>query len=306
MLYKNKNLILNLVAILCVTFYFYSCSQEKSETKTLIVKKTTYNFLDSLSIAEINTAKDNYVTKSIFIINGEEREVLFEHPNSEVIFEDICIRKGSELWFGIAINFSAWEKPGDGVAFEINIIDEQLQKSSIYKKYIDPKNNMTDRRWFDENIDLNKFAGQKISIIFKTNGGPKNNWVDWAGWSRPRIVSYVEDSITESPKHTNVILISIDTLRPDHLNVYGYSRSTSPNIDSVAKEGIIFENAIAQSNWTIPSHMSLLTSLYASVHKGDAETKLDSSWITLTEVLNDNEYSTAGFIAGRKWVYCAY
>ncbi len=64
----------------------------------------------------------------------------------------------------------------------------------------------------------------------------------------------------------NVLLISLDTLRADHLSCYGYKRATSPRIDQVAKEGTLFENVVAASNWTVPSHMSLLTSLYPSVH----------------------------------------
>ncbi|MGI0001905.1 MAG: sulfatase-like hydrolase/transferase, partial [Nitrososphaeraceae archaeon] len=53
----------------------------------------------------------------------------------------------------------------------------------------------------------------------------------------------------------NLILISIDTLRADHLSCYGYHRNTSPNIDSFAKNGVLFSNTIAQSSWTLPSHM---------------------------------------------------
>ena len=64
----------------------------------------------------------------------------------------------------------------------------------------------------------------------------------------------------------NVILISIDTLRSDHLGVYGYERNTSPNIDEFAKNAIVFENAYAQAPWTLPSHMSMLTGLYTSRH----------------------------------------
>lgn len=62
----------------------------------------------------------------------------------------------------------------------------------------------------------------------------------------------------------NLILISIDTLRADHLGTYGYARPTSPFIDRLASESIVFERAIAQSTWTMPSHASLFTSRYPS------------------------------------------
>ena len=73
--------------------------------------------------------------------------------------------------------------------FEITIVDEKLQKNVIFTKYIDPKNKEEDRKWFDNNIDLNTFAGQDVSFIFKTTSGPKGRAeYDWAGWSSPQII----------------------------------------------------------------------------------------------------------------------
>ena len=65
----------------------------------------------------------------------------------------------------------------------------------------------------------------------------------------------------------NVLLISIDTLRADRLNTYGYkARVTSPSMDALAKDSILFEHHITASPWTTPSHMSLFTGLLPSAH----------------------------------------
>jgi choline-sulfatase len=64
----------------------------------------------------------------------------------------------------------------------------------------------------------------------------------------------------------NVIVLCIDTLRADHLGAYGYARDTAPFIASLAKDGTLFANAYAHSNWTVPATASLLTSLYPSGH----------------------------------------
>jgi arylsulfatase A-like enzyme len=64
----------------------------------------------------------------------------------------------------------------------------------------------------------------------------------------------------------NVILISIDTLRPDHLGCYGYDRDTSPSIDALAKGGVLFEDVTAASPWTLPSHATMFTGMYPSRH----------------------------------------
>lgn len=72
----------------------------------------------------------------------------------------------------------------------------------------------------------------------------------------------------------NIILIVLDSVRQDHLSSYGYSRNTTPNIDSLAAEGTLFENAYSTSCWTIPSHASLFTGLYPSKHGVNLEHNL--------------------------------
>ncbi len=99
----------------------------------------------------------------------------------------------------------------------------------------------------------------------------------------------------------NLVLISIDTLRPDHLSCYGYERETSPFIDSLAERGLRMENAFAQASWTLPSHMSLFTSTYPQSHQVENEDRqLPPDVPTLTEVLAEQGYQSTGFIT---WVY---
>jgi len=62
------------------------------------------------------------------------------------------------------------------------------------------------------------------------------------------------------------LLISIDTLRADHLGCYGYERDTSPAIDRLAAEGVLFEHAYSTSNWTLTAHVSMLSGLYPAEH----------------------------------------
>jgi hypothetical protein len=64
----------------------------------------------------------------------------------------------------------------------------------------------------------------------------------------------------------SVLLIVLDTLRADHLSVSGYDRDTSPTIDGLAEGGVRFTDALAPSNWTVPSTASLVTSLYPAEH----------------------------------------
>jgi arylsulfatase A-like enzyme len=260
-----------------------------------------FDFLDHLEEAEIVPLLEDFenVKRTFFKVNGKGREVLFEYPNSNLTFNDILIRHNDKLVFSIGINEAAWDQEGDGVIFEVIITDDKSQEHTIYSNYIDPKNNIDERKWFDAAIDLNNFAGKKVSFTFKTKSGPGGGSWDHAGWHRPLIVPLKK---TQDRK-LNVILISIDTLRADHLGCHGYLKDTSPNLDKFTHEGIQFMNAYSPSCWTLPSHMSILTSLYPDVHQVmETETSLAPVWPTLAEIMKKAGYHTAGFVFSCVWM----
>lgn len=98
----------------------------------------------------------------------------------------------------------------------------------------------------------------------------------------------------------NVLLVSIDMLRADHVSCYGYERATTPTIDGLAAEGVRFERHISSAPWTLPAHAALFTSLPDSVHgcvdgTGNA---LADPVVTLAERYQAAGYRTAGFYAG--------
>jgi arylsulfatase len=109
-------------------------------------------------------------------------------------------------------------------------------------------------------------------------------WAAWPGGARP-----------------NVLLVTIDTLRADHLHCYGDPRPTSPNIDAFAARSVVFERAIAASGYTGPAHASIMTSRYprqqsmafgnGTIQQRDAE--------TLAEAFQRAGYATAAFVSNR-------
>lgn len=98
----------------------------------------------------------------------------------------------------------------------------------------------------------------------------------------------------------NVLLISIDTLRADHLHVYGYDRDTSPNIDRFAREAVLFEQNINTGGGTLPVHASMFTSLPPTAHGvwADNGRVLASERVTLAEQLHAAGYQTRGYTGG--------
>jgi arylsulfatase A-like enzyme len=97
----------------------------------------------------------------------------------------------------------------------------------------------------------------------------------------------------------NFVLITLDTTRADHLGCYGYSKNTTPFLDSLAKKGILFENAYANATWTLPSHASLFTGMMPSVHgAGYSNFFVSPSVKTIAESLQEKGYTSAAFIGG--------
>lgn len=96
----------------------------------------------------------------------------------------------------------------------------------------------------------------------------------------------------------SVLLISIDTLRPDALSSYGNQRETSPRLDAFAREGVLFRQAVAASPWTIPSHSSMLTGLDPDVVGADVERKIPPGVVTVAEVFQAHGFATGAVVNG--------
>ncbi|MFH0870511.1 MAG: sulfatase [archaeon] len=97
----------------------------------------------------------------------------------------------------------------------------------------------------------------------------------------------------------NVIIISLDALRADHLPCYGYSRNTSPNICELGENGVLFTNAFSNAASTLSSFSSVFTSQYPSVHNaGEYSIMLSERKTTLAEILKKEGYSTVAFTGG--------
>jgi len=96
----------------------------------------------------------------------------------------------------------------------------------------------------------------------------------------------------------NIILFTIDTLRADHLECYGYQNVKTPNINRLAAEGILFEQTISQAPLTLPSHSSIFTGANPLYHgiRDNGGFYLDEAHITLAEALKNKGYSTGAFV----------
>lgn len=135
-------------------------------------------------------------------------------------------------------------------------------------------------------IRLTKRRIQLFSIL---------SFIFLASWS----CGMPEDWKSKIGKPHPVIIIDIDTLRADHLGCYGARRDTSPTIDRLASEGLLFEWAFAQAPFTSPSQSSILTGLYPRSHGRISKKDILAEKVTtLAEVMRDSGFMTAGFVDG--------
>lgn len=116
----------------------------------------------------------------------------------------------------------------------------------------------------------------------------------WWKWKEVRILSALPPAAAGAP---NVILIILDTVRAANMSLYGYARSTTPTLDSLAEHSVVFDRAIAPSPWTLPSHATMMTGYWPHEHSATWHSALDDEHRTLAEALADRGYRTGGFIA---------
>ncbi len=140
--------------------------------------------------------------------------------------------------------------------------------------------------WQIHRVSLSEWAGQDIDLVFETISGEIGAEASWAA---PTLFS---DVPSDRP---NVIFYVIDAAGADYMSVYGYERPTTPFLEELAAEGIVFERAYSPSTWTKISTPSFLTSLHSSALRAtdDQTARLPAGARTIGEYLHEVGYLTA-------------
>ncbi len=114
--------------------------------------------------------------------------------------------------------------------------------------------------------------------------------------------------VRESPpgEVKNIVLISIDALGAKHVGAYGYERETTPELDRLARRGVLFERAYTQQNWTLTSHLTMMTGVYPRVHGADGNHPANPAATTLAQHLSRNGYATGAFVGKLAYMNADY
>ncbi len=148
-------------------------------------------------------------------------------------------------------------------------------------------------RWEPRLVDLAEFAGKTVTLSLSATAEKPGTI---AFWGAPAVRQRVTQQAGGPPQ--TVILIQGDTLRKDHLELYGYERATGPTLKRLAENGAFFDNAITQTSWTKAATPSVHTALYPSTHGvHQIPDRLPSSATTIAEVYREAGYATVSFSA---------
>ena len=215
----------------------------------------------------------------------EDYRLGMQLSSGQTWIKEFKVPADGHLWFSFGLPHSEV----DSGPFRFRVTAKLPSEQILYSKELHPSQKKQDRIWNDVDIDLSEFTGRILRVTFQFDSKNKKSV---AYLSQGKIAGLSRESA-----RWNVLLISIDTLRRDHLSAYGYSRQTSPEIDRFARESSLFLNACSAAPLTVPSVTSILTSTYYSQHQvRDNRSSYDGRFPTVAELLRRNGYSTAAFV----------
>jgi len=221
------------------------------------------------------------VAKPPYDENYEHVDALFAPAPTRLRFP-LEIPDGGRLTFSYSLGNGS--HLGDAASFEVSL-GQGAERKVIFSEEVSIGEQGEGWHWRRAEVDLTRWAGQSVDLELATRSdGPRG----FALWGNPMV-----DSPRRPEDPPNVVLIGIDTLRADRLSVYGYPRATSPNLDRLAADGVVFEQAISAANWTAPSFASIFTGRVPATHGlVNAETAVSSQLDTLAERLRSGGWRT--------------
>ncbi len=208
-------------------------------------------------------------------------------PPGRLVFR-LEVPRCARLAFACAIDPRFQDQPA--VEFLVKV-RRAGREEVVWTRLLDPISRPGDRPWVPVELDLDDYSGSEIELVFETRGYEESGEPEAAWWGAPAVT-------VRSTGAPLAILYLVDTLRADHTGVYGYERSTTPELDAFARDAVVFETAIVHSSWTKPSVASILTSLLPGQHRAvQLRDALDPSNVTLAQRLDERGWATGAAIA---------
>ena len=253
-----------------------------------------------LHISPTNTAGAEFEIETVRLITTRER--LSATPSgiawqglSDIFRESIVSRSPEDFRVSIEVPENAWLDLHLGsldprpLTFTISL----PEGATLLDQTV-----TTPKRWEAVDIDLERYAGQRLDLSFALSAGEEDVVGLWGGptirvrGARPETTEEAPAAFSAEPVR-NVILIHADTLRRDHLPFHGYDRETAPFLAEMVRGGVVFNDSISPGSWTKVATPSIVTSLYPSTHTvANFPDRLPASAATIAEIYRKAGYAT--------------
>lgn len=255
-----------------------------------------YNLRNKFPLFDEGTGSNPFSIKKKITFHEDSLNCLAAPPESAFCM-DVKISPNAnyvlEFGYGILNEFKNIESD-QPIQFRL-LLERSDEEETLFSKTI---NWATTKDIIQEQIDLTPYAGSKVRLSFLTDYPYPEGKKEKSPYIVPLWVNPLIYQIPET-NQTNIILISLDTVRPDHLGCYGYQRNTSPAIDRLAADGVLFKNTYSTTSWTLPGHVSLLTSLNCLNHQVYFPLqKMNPDVLTLADILRTEQFYCAAFTGG--------
>ncbi|MCH7857645.1 MAG: sulfatase-like hydrolase/transferase, partial [Gemmatimonadetes bacterium] len=235
--------------------------------------------IDILSIT-LTTKVANYAEAGAAsrteIRNQIYRQALYTHTPGRVEYR-VEIPEGGRLDFGMGVL-----REDVPVTFRVTAIPDGAgggEPTTLFEEHYADK-----EAWGQRSVDLADFAGQTVTLGLEAESEDEGRV---ALWGAPTVTG------AGQPPLPNVIFYVFDGGAADYMSIYGYNRRTTPTLERLAQEGVVFERAYSNSSWTLPSTASFMTSLQTSVTGGLNPVPAEA--VTMAEHMHRAGYQTAVF-----------
>jgi hypothetical protein len=173
-----------------------------------VLQPAAFDFLATLPHADRGARGAKAVRQDVLTLGSEERTILFQHPPNRTTFQ-LAMPRRAGLHFGVGMDPRVWDpEKGDGVEYSIYVRDPDVPGvlHRVFNRYIDPKNDPADRRWYDAVVDLTAYGGKTVDVIFEALAGPAgDDGYDWGGWSWPVLIG---DDMALRPRDWTGLILS--------------------------------------------------------------------------------------------------
>ena len=287
-----------------------ACGQEVAET---LLERTVFLLnlepervaADGQGSLDLRRAESRAFQLHGLAIGFEARRALQQARGSELVFRSTLAPEATlrfEVGFGRRQGFDPSTSQSDPQPYELEVLARSAEgaETRLWSATLVQPDAGETRAWQAIECSLPFESGD---LVFRSHGTAEAAPAPTApGWANPRVCSTTSARPIEAAPR-NMIVFLMDTLRADHVGPLGHARGTTPNLDAIARDALVFSQANSTSSWTKASVASLMTSRLPSLHGVEGyPDRLRDSEVTLARVFSEAGYRTCA-VGYNTWVF---